>query len=260
MPHLATLPSGDQTTLTRSETRAATCEGCGARIEIPRFQGRFAFLNDLIPYCDDCAAEKTAALEREQLREDCRRRYFDAAARGLLTNQFRRASFATSSKEIEALNPDAWKQGREWRRKENIWISGPMGCGKTFLALCMLRKAFVAGYEAAEVTALQYAKDSETFRPTLSPMIKPVDVLLLDDIDKCEWRGDRLDALWELLNYRMSAGLRTIVTSNMTPRNFLLDLRQRASRGATVNTSRADAALDRIKPVIQIEMEGKSLR
>lgn len=240
------------------------CPDCGKELEPVTFSGPFAFLNQLTAYCDECAAKKTTTLEREAIKEDCKRRYFDLHKRGLITEAFRRASFSTSKREIEAMNPEAWQFARAWKRAENVYIRGTVGCGKTHMAHCMMRKAFVAGYDVAEVTARQFVKTADLFRDPRNMVEewKAVDLLLVDDIDKATWNLDRIDALWELFNARVSAHRRTLITANVGLRDLALMLRARTADPKTdeINTSRADAALDRLKPIHQIEMKGKSLR
>lgn len=243
---------------------SSRCPDCGKELEPVTFSGPFAFLNQLTAYCDDCAARKTTALERDALAEDCKRRYFDLHKRGLVTEAFRAASFSKSRREVESMNPEAWAFARSWDHSENVYIRGTVGCGKTYMAHCMMRKIFVAGYDVAEVTARQFVKTADLFRDPRNMIEdwKSVDLLLVDDIDKATWNMERIDALWELLNARVSAKKRTLITANVGLRDLALILRARTADPKTdeINTSRADAALDRLKPVAQLEMTGKSIR
>lgn len=240
------------------------CPGCNQAMEVERCHGMLEFLNTVDAYCDECAEKKNRELEREQLKATCRMRYNDLLRRGLVIEHFRDASFSKSDKAIEAMNPEGWEIARNWSRKENIYIHGQIGTGKTFMALAVLRKAFVAGLDVAETTARQFVKTTDLFKDSenLFNAWKHADVLLLDDIDKARWNLDRIDALWELMNARMSAGRRTIITGNLSLRDIALIMRERSgdSDTNTKNTSRADAAMDRLKPIKQIELLGKSLR
>lgn len=223
-----------------------------------------SFLNSIAGLCDACAVVRGKEIEREALQERCKARYGELLNRGLVSAHFRDASFSRSNAGIEALNPEAWVSGRNWDRSQNLYIHGHIGTGKTYLALCVLRKAFVAGLSVAETTARQFVKISDLFRdPTgLMDGWKHADVLLLDDFDKATWNLERIDGLWELLNARMSAGRRTILTGNATLRDIAITMRERTGDGqqGTMNTARADAALERLKPITQLVLLGKSLR
>lgn len=238
--------------------RSKPCAFCKQPVEVPELTGWAKHLNGLDACCDACVQRATERKRREEQREDCKRRYFDLLNRKLLQPHFREASFARSREDVEAQNPEAWKSAREWALRDNLYIHGHIGTGKTFLALCCLRKPFVAGYDVAETTARQFVRTSDLFRDpwNLMESWKAVDVLLLDDFDKATWNLDRIDALWELLNARMSAGRRTIMTGNVS----LHDMNVMMRESAAANTARADAALERLKPIQQIEMKGKSLR
>jgi len=240
------------------------CPGCNQAMEVERCHGMLEFLNTIDAYCDSCAEKKNKELEREQLKATCRMRYNELLRRGLVMEHFRDASFSKSDKTIEAMNPEGWEMARNWLRNENLYIYGYIGTGKTFMALAALRKAFVAGLDVAETTARQFVKTSDLFRDSdnLFNAWKHADVLLLDDIDKAHWNLDRIDALWELMNTRMSAGRRTIITGNVSLRDMAITMRERTGdkEDGLCNTSRADAAMDRLKPIKQIELLGKSLR
>lgn len=244
--------------------RSTACPRCEAAIQVPAFRGRFSWLNSLDAYCDECAAVRSVEIERQELQERLKRRYFEALRAGLLSEHFRVASFAKSDKSVEACNPEAWRTAREWSVRDNLYIYGGVGTGKTFMALCALRKPFVAGYDVAEVTARRFVKAADRFdegRGMLDAW-KRVDVLLIDDIDKADWKLDRIDALWDLLNARMSANRRSIITGNVTLRDLAILMRERTGdrQTETRNTARADAALERLLPVTVIEVKGKSLR
>jgi len=240
------------------------CPRCGQLLEYPEYSGLLEFLNGIAGLCDACAAIREREAGREALRDRCKARYSDLLHRGLVSAHFREASFSKSRADIEALNPEAWTAGRDWDRQQNLYIHGHIGTGKTYLALCVLRKSFVAGLSVAETTARQFVKISDLFRdPTgLMDGWKSVDVLLLDDFDKATWSLERIDGLWELLNARMAAGRRTVLTGNATLRDIAITMRERTgdAQQGTRNTARADAALERLKPITQLVLHGKSLR
>jgi len=244
--------------------RKVSCPDCDASFSVPVFGGRFTFFNKQPVYCDDCVATKIQAQEKERKVQELQLRCNEAIEADLLTEQFRTASFSESSKEIEAGNPEAWKSARKWTGRDNLYICGGVGTGKTFMALCALRWHFDAGRTVAEVTARRFTKVIDRFdegRGMLAAW-KKADVLLLDDIDKAQWTLDRIDGLWDLLNARMSAGRRSILTGNVSLPALVTLMRENArnTNSSTISTARVDAALERLKPVTVIEMTGGSLR
>lgn len=179
-----------------------------------------------------------------------------------MRENFRAAAFQLSSESAEALNPAAWAQAREWNGNENVYIFGPVGTGKSFMALCMLQKKFQCGQRVGEVSAHRFAKATDRFDEggRMLDAWKRVPFLFIDDMDKAAWNGERLAALWELLDERMVFRRRTIMTANVAARDLREMLRSQASRGSVSNYSLADATLDRMKPCATIELAGKSLR
>lgn len=244
-------------------TLSKACPECGALFGAPVITGPFgAYFNDLDIYCDDCVGKRVARDDRERRAVDLRRRYTELRSRGLVTERLETVSFAKSSPELEALNPEAWKTAREWTERHNLYLWGSVGTGKTFMALCALRRAFQRGRTVAEVTARHFAKTTERFdeHKGLFPEWIRVDVLLVDDIDKTRWSGDRINALWELLDARSAENRRTIVTANVSPANLRELLMSATTQNDISNRSCAAAALDRLNPAIKVEMQGKSLR
>lgn len=257
------------TTGERSEKRMMTtpttslskvCPDCGVVMELSYRPGPYSFLAEVDVYCDDCHARKVRAQEAE-LRAVRRLQRFNALKRrGLLTEEFRAASFRVSAAWVEALNPFAWSQCREWRGKENLYIHGPTGVGKSYLARCCLKRVFQRGCNVAEVSARAFCKASDTFSEGQFAAWKGSPALLLDDIDKARWTEERVGAFWELMDARASARRRTIVTGNVSPVELRAVLKASLGRGAVENATAADAALERLRPCVTIHLTGKSLR
>lgn len=232
-----------------------SCEACGVVIECDnarRYDGK-------VVLCPTCGAGYFQE-RREERKRFFMDRYRDLVGRGLIRENFLAAGFQNSDKEVEILNPQAWRTAREWPRSQNLYIHGPVGTGKSFLALCALRKAFVDfnGHSVAEVSGRRFCKASDRFDEGggMFHEWRRAKVLLIDDMDKADWNPARLSALWEILDDRMVCGRRTVVTANVAPAAIRDMLRQQAGS----NTSMADAALDRLKPCTTIELKGKSLR
>jgi len=167
-----------------------------------------------------------------------------------------RVAFCTADTPPEA-NAVVWAKARAWDFRHNVYLYGPVGTGKTHMAKCLLTKAQDAGLTRWNVSARRMVKTAALFQEGSAWMETcRADVLLLDDVDKPRWTEDGLAALWELLDVRVAAKRKTIVTANMAPDKLRAYLRQRAPD----NHSLVDAALDRMKPVIVLALTGASLR
>ncbi len=232
-----------------------SCNRCAqafAPIDLKRYDKKYV----LCAPCGKKYFDEVRAIEHEHLKG----RYNSLYARGLLRENFPDAGFQKSTPEIEALNTEAWRAAKDWKGDSNIYLFGPVGCGKSFLALSILKRVFCAtkGRDVAEIAARRFAKLSDRFdegRGMLSELTK-VNILLIDDLDKAIWDPERLAALWEILDDRMVGNRRTIITANVAP----LQLREMLRAQSPGNQSLADAALDRLKPCLTLELKGKSLR
>jgi DNA replication protein DnaC len=242
------------------------CPDCGDPYEValdtsqpPEFVSVY---RDLAVYCDTCVGARVKAMEREKLIDALRHRFDGLRRHGLVTSRIRETSFARSNPDVEAINPDAWKSARECPESQNIYIWGAVGVGKTYMALCALREAFVGGSSVAEVTARRFTQETDRFESqhSLLPHWCRIGVLLIDDLDKTLWTYRSINALWELLDRRSSERLRTIVTANCDLGDLARILEAKAKDGDYSNASMARAALDRLKPMTVIQMKGRSLR
>lgn len=163
-----------------------------------------------------------------------------------------------SDPEIETKNPEAYAAARSWDGQSSLFIHGPVGVGKTHIALCLLKKEFIHGYNVGIVSARRFCKTTDRFDEGGGILKKwnKTSLLLVDDLDKAVWTPERLGALWELFDIRRQEGLITIVTSNVPIQAIRAMLRD----GTPGNLSLADATLDRLKPCTTIELKGGSLR
>lgn len=211
-------------------------------------------------FCESCQRILAAAEMRAYRAQELMRKYDALHGRGLLRENFLDAGFHKSNPEIQAMNNEAWDAAKAWKRDSNIYLFGPVGCGKSFLALSILKRVFALtnGWDVAEIAARRFAKLSDRFdegRGMLAKLTK-VNILLIDDLDKAIWDSERLAALWEILDDRMVGHRRTIITANVAP----LQIREMLRAQSPGNQSLADAALDRLKPCLTLELKGKSLR
>ena len=244
------------------EALSKTCPECGVVMVLPKGAGARHFSDDLAVYCDDCADRRNLAMDRSARVARLRARFDALMARGLVGPELRRAAFRNSDTLVEALNPDAWATARRWRGLRNLYIHGPTGVGKSFLARCCLNWAFQRGRAVAEVSGRRFTKVSDTFAEGrgLFQAWKEAELLLLDDIDKAAWNADRVGALWEVLDARAAARRRTLVTGNVTPAELLQLLREGNTGPGLRNDATVDATLERLRPCDVLQLHGESLR
>jgi DNA replication protein DnaC len=246
--------------MTATTSLSKTCPTCGMEMEFERPTGAFAFACGLDFYCDACADAKIREIEAAEKATRLRERFANLRSRELLTPEFRQASFRASDQTIEAINPEAWAAGRGWNKKQNVYVYGPTGVGKSYLARCLVKRVFQTETNVAEVSARAFCKSTDTFGEARLGDWKSATALLLDDIDKASWTSDRVVALWELLDARSSNHRPTIVTGNVTPVDLRAILREASAKGRSENATSADAALERLRPCLTIHLTGKSQR
>jgi DNA replication protein DnaC len=250
------------TMTTRPASSERQCPGCGAVMRLPVIADAPVF--DVAVWCDPCADRELR--RRAAAAEDVRLRglWSSQVRAGLLTESFWDATWSRSDAEVEGMNASAWRDGRGWylRGPQNLYVFGAVGVGKTFLARCCLHEAFRAGRMVAEVTARRLCKVSDTYREGDGAFDawKRSKVLLIDDVDKASWNMERVGALWELLDARASAGRRTIMAANIDSGELMKLLQTACSQGGLRNESHAVATLDRMKPVLKLELRGTSRR
>ena len=145
----------------------------------------------------------------------------------------------------------------QWIRQHlNLLITGPTGCGKTYLACAMAHKACLTGFTSRYYRLprlwheLKVAKADGTYGQWLSQLAK-VDILILDDWGLVSPDHDQRRDLLEILDDRYQQRS-TIITSQLPITHWHEHLND-----ATL----ADAILDRlIHNSVRLELKGESLR
>ena len=145
----------------------------------------------------------------------------------------------------------------QWIRNHlNLLITGPTGCGKTWLACAFSHRACLLGLTAKYYrlprlwNKLKIAKIDGTYSKLLSEMAK-IDVIILDDWGIASPDEEQRRDLLEILDDRYQKKS-TVITSQLPISHWHEHLND-----ATI----ADAILDRlIHNAIKMELDGPSLR
>ncbi len=248
------------------------CAKCDRKtaVSVYDYESGVPFLRSYIRglVCQACDAEADALEERERLEKRLAMLIRHGKGIGDLPANFERYGFP-ESKEHMAPNEKVWEANAMWarivgrnfttlKRKENIWLAGPTGVGKTHLARCMMREVMLHGGTAAEVSCRRLAMASARFSDIATQAVerwKSTKLLVLDDLDKLPGGDFAFEALWDLLDARCVDYKFTIITANMGPNSLADHWSKRLSNYAV-----AGAALDRLKPYALWTMTGTSLR
>lgn len=110
---------------------------------------------------------------------------------------------------------------------KNLFLSGPPGLGKTFLSACIARavseKGFSVVYDTAgnifaQFEARKFQRDSQDGREAKDETRRYLncDLLILDDLGSELTTQFTQSALYELVNTRLVAGRRTVISSNLS--------------------------------------------
>ena len=153
---------------------------------------------------------------------------------------------------IRALTQDsAWV-----RSHENIFVIGPCGVGKSFLACALLHKACRDGYSALYYRASALFRDLAIARAdgslrTLLARLRRIEVLLIDDWAMAPLGENERRDFWEICEDRYQARS-TVLTSQLPVSKW---------HDQIGDPTVADGILDRlVHNAHPIEMRGESMR
>ncbi len=117
--------------------------------------------------------------------------------------------------------------------KKNLLFTGTTGTGKTFLSSCIAKEFLDSGHFVLYLTATQLSNmiDDAKFRHEQAEhgeylsMVRDCDLLIIDDLGTEYAFGYPQSQLFDILESRMLAGKRTVISTNMD----LQDLNQKYS-------------------------------
>ena len=114
-------------------------------------------------------------------------------------------------------------------RSDNLLLMGQPGLGKTFLSACIARVVSERGFSVVYDTAehIFSRMEEEKFRSEDSPGAREdverylrCDLLIMDDLGSEMVTSFVQSALYQLVNGRLTGGKKTVVNTNLTPRQL----------------------------------------
>jgi DNA replication protein DnaC len=104
----------------------------------------------------------------------------------------------------------------------NIFITGPVGVGKSHISSAMIRWGVYHGYRALIVPWVSYLTEvKDTFDTNKTPRrLKSEDIVILDDVGAEKVSDFSIQMLYEIVEHRTSAMKTVVVVSNLNSRAF----------------------------------------
>ena len=115
------------------------------------------------------------------------------------------------------------------KKPANLLLDGAPGLGKTFLSACIARVVSEDGFSVVYDTAVHvFARcEAAKFRADEEPdaavdvrRFESCDLLILDDLGTEMATGFVQSALYQLINGRLLAGKKTVINTNLAPRQL----------------------------------------
>lgn len=112
--------------------------------------------------------------------------------------------------------------------KRNLLFYGPTGLGKTFMANCiakgLLDRGKIVIYQTAYqlISLLEKHQFQEKQDPQTIRLLSTCDLLILDDLGTEMTNSFTNSQLFQLINTRHLEGTRTLISTNLTPKELML--------------------------------------
>lgn len=185
--------------------------------------------------CRDC--QDTGYIGRKKCRcfqkEEIRLLYSSSHLEHILEEEnFRTLSYDVYDQEQRAAMPAIIRLSQDFVQNfdqecKNLLFYGPVGTGKTFLSNCIARELLDSGHSVIYFTAFQFFEHfSAVSSPETGDFIQrheallDSDLLILDDIGTEMANTFTVSKLFQVLNERALRRKSTIISTNLSPKDF----------------------------------------
>lgn len=164
--------------------------------------------------------------------------------------------------QIVKRNPQAYADAKAWFSgeciNENLFICGPNGTGKTYLARYCTWNVYARTRSVSECLSEELLKELTRFEPNATKKTKWYysRLLLIDDLGNCSMDERRIITLLNLINIRSLSGAITIITSNWKQKALI----EYFSAAMSSNEVSVIGLFERLIPCLTIELSGESIR
>lgn len=206
------------------------------------------FCGELIEWCDiqECGIPRTPVMCH------CVEKFYSDAQ-----DQRRIASNDAmySSRLAKSRIPERFYTARTDEHVRSMYIYGPVGTGKTYLACALLMKEIRAGRSCLFITMGKVEGSQYEERESIIEEMRHVDVLCIDDLGKTELSEWAWSMAFRVIDERYGTGKKTIITSNSS----LGELSRAVSQKSGEITS--SAICSRIAEIAEMhKMDGENRR
>lgn len=178
------------------------------------------FAGSIVPCMCKCETEE---LERKKQRREAERVRDTIQHSPLYDKVFDGPSFDRDSFPSSIPSKICREYVEKWGQMENqgVMLYGDPGCGKSFLAACVVNALRRKGVTAqmCSVTRLLMSLDAWERDPIIDA-IKSVPLLVFDDIGAERDTDYQLEKLFSVVDARIQSGRPLIVTTNLTPKQM----------------------------------------
>lgn len=165
----------------------------------------------------EALARQRAEYEQSQRRYEC---FGDDLKKAGYTFAADDRRLATASSTARGYAKDFAQQRKDGK---GLLFLGPVGTGKTFYACCIANAVIDAGYSAIVTNFAQIANDLQaTFdKGGVHKRLLRTDLLVLDDLAAERDTSFMQEIVFQVIEERSAAGKPMILTSNLSPQEFL---------------------------------------
>ena len=201
---------------------------CGTCGEIKQHVIELAGVKMVVPCACRCTREQDAArreeAERRRAEYERSRRRCECFGEDLKKAGY---TFAADDRRLAKVSDAARGYANDFaeqrKRGKGLLFLGTVGTGKTFYACCIANAVIDAGYSAIVTNFAEIANDLQaTFdKGSVHNRLLRTDLLVLDDLAAERDTSFMQEIVFQVIEERSAAGKPMILTSNLSPQEFL---------------------------------------